>query len=192
MGSCTTSSRDTDGRLPGGSRGQSGHERDRPTKVYSSTALPFNIGYGLNATIAGFQLSEFLTSKGIEYASLLHDVQGCNSTTDQVVGLEGLIQPDSAHTPSLELFVNLTGTGGRPISGPMLVLQGTADSSVPYEVTDQAVNHTCSLFPESKLQYARFEGVEHVPVLYASQQIWLDWIWDRFCDRDVASMCSTK
>jgi len=62
----------------------------------------------------------------------------------------------------------------------MLVLQGTADNGVPFPVTTIAVNQTCSAYLQSQLDYAMFEGATHVPVLYASQQIWLDWIADRF------------
>jgi hypothetical protein len=159
-------------------------------KYLPSTWLPFGIGYGLPETIAGFHLSDFLTENGLRYAKLLRGIEGCNSAAFQLAAEENLVKSEWEHTPYMELFVNLTGNGGRPISGPMLVLQGTADTSVPYEATDQAVNQTCKLYSQSQLRYDRFEGVEHVPVLYASQQIWLDWIWDRFCGREVDDKCT--
>jgi hypothetical protein len=71
----------------------------------------------------------------------------------------------------------------------MLVLQGSADESVPAVLTTAAVNQTCSVLPDSKLQYTIFEGVTHVPVLYAGQQIWLDWIADRFNGVPVPDGC---
>ena len=72
----------------------------------------------------------------------------------------------------------------------MLILQGIADPAVPEPITTAAVNETCALYPQSQLEYALFEGVTHVPVLYASQRVWLDWIADRFAGREVAAPCT--
>jgi hypothetical protein len=71
----------------------------------------------------------------------------------------------------------------------MLVLQGTADASVNPSGTAAAVNATCQACTDSALEYATFEGVSHVPVLYAGQQVWLDWIADRFNGVKVQSGC---
>ena len=42
------------------------------------------------------------------------------------------------------------------------------------------MNRTRELYPDSEIEYARFEGADHVPTLYASQRIWLEWIAQRF------------
>ncbi|KAL8865806.1 MAG: hypothetical protein Q9174_006682 [Haloplaca sp. 1 TL-2023] len=83
----------------------------------------------------------------------------------------------------------MTKNGDQPIAGPMLVLQGESDRSVKAAVTDQAVEGICAAHPESKLQYLTYPGVEHVPVMYAAQRTWLDWIADRFAGTEVEDGC---
>ncbi len=83
----------------------------------------------------------------------------------------------------MQEFQSLTGNGGRPISGPMLVLQGTGNVVISANLTTHFVNKTRALYPQSKIEYALFEGADHVPTLYASQRIWLDWIAQRFEDK---------
>ncbi|KAK3707538.1 hypothetical protein LTR37_012033 [Vermiconidia calcicola] len=158
-------------------------------KFVQNPRLPFNIGYGLPETLPGFEISEFLTEKGVRHSELLQDLGACNSAVAQLVVHNGLIKDDWQHTPSMQLFVNLTGSGGRPITGPMLIIQGTEDSAVPYQVTSNAVSETCNLDPQTELEYAVFEGSEHVPVLISSQQVWLDWIYDRFAGQEPAGPC---
>jgi hypothetical protein len=51
------------------------------------------------------------------------------------------------------------------------------------------VNATCQACPDGALEYATFEGVSHVPVVYAGQQVWLDWIAHRFNGIKVQSGC---
>lgn len=155
-----------------------------------SSNLPFYIGYGLPATLPGFNVSDFLTPAGVQHLDLLAELEGCQSLTAQLDSQAGLIKPDWWHTPYMQVFQNLTDNGGQPISGPMLVLQGTADNAVPEPVTSIAVNQTCGMYPGSELEYAMFEGATHVPVLYASQQVWLDWIADRFAGREPAAPCT--
>ena len=74
----------------------------------------------------------------------------------------------------------------------MLVLQGNKDPIIPHEITDYAVNQTCALYPESSLQYDSFDDTSHSPVMYASQQIWLQRIEDRFNGVPPRSGCSSN
>jgi hypothetical protein len=74
----------------------------------------------------------------------------------------------------------------------MLILQGTADPIVNLTVTTATVENTCALFPTSPIEYMIIEGSSHVPTLYATQQVWLEWIADRFTGVHVDNRCSTK
>ena len=159
-------------------------------KYIPNPGTAFNIGHGLPETLADFDISEFLTEKGIRHSQLMQQVEACNSAADQLVVQKGLIKDDWQHTPSMQLFQSLTGCGGRSISGPLLVLQGTEDAAVPVEGTNMAVNQTCTMYPQSNLEYAVFKGADHVPMLYAAQRVWLDWIQDRFAGRDTAPPCT--
>ncbi|KAL8955457.1 MAG: hypothetical protein Q9183_006635, partial [Haloplaca sp. 2 TL-2023] len=114
---------------------------------------------------------------------------GCNSVTQNSFTDPALAQPMWYNTPLARAYINLTKNEDQPISGPMLVLQGESDSAVPSPVTDIAVNLTCAAHPESKIQYLTYPGVEHVPVMFAAQRTWLEWIADRFACEEVEDGC---
>ncbi|RMZ87141.1 hypothetical protein DV736_g5638, partial [Chaetothyriales sp. CBS 134916] len=147
------------------------------------------------------QLSDILTPQGIRLLNLLEEVQGCNSVIDNLLaGLaaEGdpaklLITNDTFFSSDLYTeWIDTTSNGGKAIGGPLLVLQGTSDTTVPEVVTTTAVNQTCEIYSDSSLEYLRFQDVEHVPVMYASQRIWLQWIADRFAHKPVNKGCQQQ
>jgi pimeloyl-ACP methyl ester carboxylesterase len=151
------------------------------------------IAQGLKSIFPSFTLEEMLTERGIQLYHLSNELQACNSVEFQLfANPEEWLRPDWAESWYLHAFVNLTAAGGHAISGPMLVLQGTADPVVNFTVTTAAVDNTCALFPDSQIEYMVIEGSSHVPSLYASQQIWLEWIADRFAGVHVDKGCSMK
>lgn len=144
---------------------------------------------------AAFNVADYLTPTGQTYQQLLLQLNGCQSTAQELFygsNNDTLVNPTWNSTWYLRQFKELVGLGGKPISGPMLVLQGLADPLVLANGTEDAVNQTCAVLPEdASVALAEFQGVTHVPSLYAGQQIWLDWIADRF--RGVrTSGCSRK
>ena len=141
---------------------------------------PFELVPGLSVTIPGFDVSDFLTQKGERYYNLLAEIGACNSAYLQLCYQPRVIKSGWENTPAMREYQDLTGNGGRPISGPLLVVQGTGDVVVSANLTLHFVNETCALYPDSEIEYATFEGADHVPTLYASQRIWLDWIAERF------------
>ena len=135
---------------------------------------------GMASIFPSFNISSVLTPAGLQRLHLLDNLQGCNSVNLELFTVAGLVQPDVLQNYYINAFQNLTGNGGRKVAGPMLVLQGTGDPIAPAVVTDKYVNLTCSLYPDSAIEYMTYEGVGHVPVMYASQQDWLGWIEGRF------------
>ena len=156
---------------------------------FSTTDVGMLIANGLLDIVPGFNLSTILTSAGLRLYSLVSDIQGCNSVTAEAFDDPALYQATWYEDPQVKNFFNMTANGGRPIRGPMLVLQGEADTSVPPPSTTQGVNLTCARYPHAQIQYITYPGVEHVPALYASQRTWLDWIADRFAGRHVPERC---
>lgn len=74
----------------------------------------------------------------------------------------------------------------------MLVLQGTEDGNAYEPSVTASVKRTCDLNPGSQLEYIRMENITHVPVLYAGQHTFLDWIRDRFAGKAAPEGCSQK
>ncbi|MCJ1452487.1 hypothetical protein MMC28_002830 [Mycoblastus sanguinarius] len=139
-----------------------------------------------------FNLSDFLTPAGEARLSLLAELQGCNAVSEDLLLSDGLAQEGWSDSFYAQAWENLTHTGGKNISGPILILQGTADPVVPAPATTTAVNATCSLFPQTQLEYVQFEGVTHVPVLFATHRVWMGWIGDRFSNLTVKAGCNIK
>lgn len=152
------------------------------TNITSPTA---NSGAGLvarslSSIFPEFNLSSVLTPTGLKRFALHSEIQGCQSVVLELLNEPDLVQSDWSQAFYVQRYQNLTGNGGRPIAGPLLVIHGEADTAVPFQTTTRAIDKTCELYPNSQLEYATIADVTHVPVMYASQRVWLKWIEDRF------------
>lgn len=147
--------------------------------------LPW-IGKDLDQIYPEFNLSDWLTPLGVARTKLLNQVEGSQMvTTYMFQPQEAIVQPDWAETWAAEWFAQLSNVGGRPFKGPMLVLQGTEDPAVVYNVTLNTVEETCKT-QKGDLEFLAVPGAGHFPVIDAARQTWLDWIEDRFEGLDVA------
>ena len=140
------------------------------------------IAQGLGSVLPSFQLSDWLTDTGIARLRLLQELKGCGSTGSQLFGDTDIqILKDEWNTTSAAMwYKSISTNSGKPFAGPMLVIQGTDDPNANVPVNTRMVNETCTAFPQGKLYYIVYEGITHVPVLYAGQYLYLDWIKDRF------------
>lgn len=147
---------------------------------------------GLSSIFPDFQWSDWLSDQGIRTTAALQKLQGCQSVGLEIHANPGLARDGWNETYYLDAFDRLTRSGGKEFAGPMLVLQGSADANAPAVLTTAAINQTCAALPGSKLQYTLLDGVGHVPVMFAGQQIWLDWIADRFNGVEVSEGCTSE
>ncbi|KAF7193720.1 hypothetical protein HII31_04970 [Pseudocercospora fuligena] len=155
--------------------------------------VAFLAGQAMDHIFPDFDLALWLTEKGVKLLNVLRDIQACNSALSQTIVQPGLVRSDWKNASHyLNTFGEITNNAGKPFAGPMLVLQGANDSSVPTQSVSEAYNETCQLYPESQLEYVVFQGVDHVPTLYAGQRIWLDWIADRFAGNQTTKGCSQR
>ncbi|CAF9941400.1 MAG: hypothetical protein HETSPECPRED_003226 [Heterodermia speciosa] len=138
------------------------------------------------------KLSDILTPAGIGRLALTAEIQGCLSTATELFADQNLTQPNWTDNHYVQVYNNLTDPGGKPIAGPVLVLQGDSDASVPFPVVTDSVHETCTKHPDSRLHYATFAGAAHVPTMFASQRLWLDFIAARFAGTTVGKGCRTS
>jgi pimeloyl-ACP methyl ester carboxylesterase len=149
------------------------------------------IARGLSSIFPSFNYSDWFEPEGVKRLSLLEDLSGCNAVNNQLFPqAKGLLKPAWEENWYLRAYSNISDPSRKPISGPMLVIQGTGDEAVPANPVSKAVNETCAMYPKSQIRYASFEGASHVPVLNAAQQIWLQWIVGRFMGKDVNDGCT--
>jgi alpha-beta hydrolase superfamily lysophospholipase len=159
----------------------------------SSLILAKFIIQTLQSIFPTFSPSDMLTEHGTQLYLLSEELGACNSVEFQLfANPQEWLRSDWLDSWYIPAYVNMTAAGGYPISGPMLVLQGTSDPVLNYSIATAAVENTCAMFPESQIEYAVAEGASHVPALYASQQIWLEWIADRFAGLPAGDGCSRR
>ncbi|KAF4548472.1 Hypothetical protein D9617_27g044380 [Elsinoe fawcettii] len=90
-------------------------------------------------------------------------------------------------------FARDYSVSGRPLGGPMLILQGSDDTVVTPEGSAAGFNATCSTQGNNvSIEYMSVIGQDHNPSMYASQRKWLQWIEDRFNGVPVAPGCTTS
>ena len=154
------------------------------------------IGAFLYSSIASvfpqLKATDIFTAFGAKRFNLVSEIQGCNAVATDLFFDPNIVQANWTQNRYVQAFQNLTINGGRKISGPLLVIQGTADPTILPQTTTNAVNKTCGSFPDTQLQYTTYVGVTHVPVMFASQRLWLDWIADRFAGAKVEKGCHSS
>jgi pimeloyl-ACP methyl ester carboxylesterase len=144
-------------------------------------ARVIGIAQGLNSVLDSFQFSDWVTETGINRHSLLEEVGGCGTAAGAIAAANvPLLKGGWNLTSAAQWYRNVSDNGNKPFAGPMLVLQGDIDGNANVNVTEKSVDETCAMFPDNSLRYIQYTNISHVPALYASQHVWMDWILDRF------------
>lgn len=152
------------------------------------------IAQGMSSVYPGFQLSEWLTDAAIARLHLIEEINACGPASGVLFGAEeGEVQilKDGWNSTESALWYNDVSTmDGKPFASPMLVIQGTEDGNAYEPSVTASVKRTCAANPGSELQYIKMENITHVPVLYAGQHTFMDWIYDRFAGKEASGGCS--
>jgi pimeloyl-ACP methyl ester carboxylesterase len=153
------------------------------------------IAQGLNSVLSNFTLDRWLTDAGIARLRLVQEIMGCGTVCGYIFsGSDGvqILKDNWNTTEAAAWYSKISDNGGKPFAGPMLVLQGMEDPNANEPVTTKSVQEQCSKYPNSQLQYVRYQGITHVPALYAQQYRWLQWIEDRFSGVKIAKGCQQE
>lgn len=135
---------------------------------------------GIASAFPYFNPEDVLTPEGNRYLDFVLETEPWPSVTANLVEGIQLLKPDWIKNSAVQTFLRLAKNGGKKVDGPLLVIHGESDQVLDVKVTTNAVNKTLKLFPSSEIEYVRIPGVLHVPTVTASQQLWMDWIADRF------------
>lgn len=144
--------------------------------------------YALQKIYPNFDYHKVLTPQAIRRWELYLQLEGGDGVAFALLlDIAGdLLLPDWEQDPYLQDFVGKTFNGGKPIAGPLLVLDGLADTNLDPETTIQAVQATYTAYPRCQLRFETWDDVTHNGLMYASQPVWLQWIADRFSENPVA------
>lgn len=157
------------------------------------------VGQMLHRVFPDFELEQWLTPLGIARVELFRELQGGISLSQHLfLTGEDLVHPDyDTKTWHAAAYANLSDVGARPFKGPLIVIQGTDDLYVSYNVTKATVEATWDFISSSHqeqtdtttegldLEFLVVPGVGHGPAMEATRMHWLQWIEDRFEGRDV-------
>ncbi|KAH7033973.1 secretory lipase [Macrophomina phaseolina] len=152
------------------------------------------LAYGIQAAYEGVDGREIFTSEGLQRLALFQELRGCSSVATLLFEMHKTpwVTPNISAHWAARAFAAAGDYSAKAIGVPMLVLQGLSDETVLPAWTQESVERTCAAFPGSALDLVAFEGVTHVPVMYAGQRIWLDWVADRFNGVPVEGGCRTS
>jgi len=147
------------------------------------------MAYGIHARSPEFKPADMLvgdalkrypdmTTKGCwlyAYASFLND-QGAKVVRD---GWEQSV--------AVQQFFKDAEVGTAPVSGPLLVIAGEADETVPLTHVQSTVRKACG--HGIALAFRSYPGLDHDPVMDKSTPDQLAWIRDRLAGRPFQSSC---
>ena len=147
--------------------------------------------YAMRARTASFQPSDVLTGEALKrYADVT--TKGCwnyayaafiNAPVGPVLKL-GWDQGAAA----TRLFKE-NELGRAPIGGPLLVIGGEADETVPFAPLRAMVKRACS--NGLALNFRSYPGLDHDPLMDHSTPDQLAWVRDRFAGKPAVSNCAS-
>lgn len=135
---------------------------------------------GIKSLFPEFDPSSIFTKLGWERFQAYGQARGCNPVAVELLSGFQLLNNDWMQNEFVQKYINITLNGGKDIGGPLLVIQGESDPNMNVNTTTSAVNKLVQAFPNASVQYMTLPGITHVPTLYASQRVWMDWIESRF------------
>jgi pimeloyl-ACP methyl ester carboxylesterase len=157
-----------------------------PSVAFYLDYLAFGIhtrwpGFAPDDMLTGQALARYgeVTSKGCwnyAYASDLND-------TEPVT-----LKPGWSRKPGAKAFFATNAVGAVKV-GPMLVIAGEADQTVPLPGVKTAVAGACRL--GSRLALRTYPGLDHDPVMIHSTPDQLAWIADRFAGKPAPNDCKS-
>ena len=137
------------------------------------------IAPSLISTYPDFGPEQIFTPEGQRSLDIYIALKGCNTVLFNLPSTD-ILKEGWQDNAWVQAYQKRAEIGGRPISGAMLVITGASDPSVlPQTVTD-AVDQLVNANPSAPIEYHLLPDVSHAPAMFASLQIYLAWIEQRF------------
>ena len=92
-----------------------------------------------------------------------------------------------ADLPAVEAFARANRPDVKRGYGPIYLLQGDADKTIPARYTRQADRNLCRL--GDTVEYKSYPGMDHDPLVFASFRDQISWIADRFSGASAPTNC---
>jgi len=100
-----------------------------------------------------------------------------------------LLRPHWQRSPWIHPFFEGNKVGNKPIDGPLFVVAGEADQTVPIEAVRAAVKQMCA--NKQPVTFRSYPGLDHDPTMEKSTPDQLAWIRARFAGKAFKSNCAS-
>jgi alpha-beta hydrolase superfamily lysophospholipase len=84
-------------------------------------------------------------------------------------------------------FFKSNELGAQQVGGPLLVIAGEADETVPFELVKATVRNACRI--GVTLAFRSYPGLDHDPTMEKSTPDQLTWVRDRFAGKPFSGDC---
>jgi pimeloyl-ACP methyl ester carboxylesterase len=116
--------------------------------------------------------------------------QCAGEVMDAFRGVSGsaVLAHDPLSIPSLQQLLHENSAGNRPAGAPLLVVQGTADTTIPQALTDAFDAKACAA--GDTVDYRTYDGATHASVIAAAQDDVVAWMKDRVAGKPAPTTCT--
>ena len=129
-----------------------------------------------------------LTPEALAKASIA--TTGCqNDVNDAYATVAGsVLAHDPLSIPEIQQLLHQNSAGNRPAGAPLLIVQGTADGTIPKLLTDAFAKKACAA--GDTVDYRTYDGATHGTVIVAAQDDVVSWLADRAQGKPAPTTCS--
>jgi pimeloyl-ACP methyl ester carboxylesterase len=145
---------------------------------------------GIHARYPDFQPRDLVSDAVLEHYTDV-TTKGCfyyGYATYAALPTGTLLRPQWEKIAQIHQFFEGNAQGSTPIGGPMLVIAGEADQTVPIDAVRAAVKLMCA--NKQPVRFHSYPGLDHDPTMETSTPEQLDWIRDRFAGKPATSNCA--
>jgi pimeloyl-ACP methyl ester carboxylesterase len=146
---------------------------------------------GIHARYPEFEPDDLLSDSVLEhYADVT--TKGCfyyGYATYAAVPSGTLLRPTWEKSVWIHRFFEGNAVANAPIGGPLFVIAGEADQTVPIAGVRAAVKQMCAA--KQLVTFRSYPGLDHDPAMEKSTPDQLEWIRSRFAGKAATSNCAT-
>ena len=147
------------------------------------------MSYGIHARFPEFQPTQMLTPQAMRsYPAVT--TQGCwyNGYAAYLkTPSASLLSPGWDSNPWVQKYFRENSLGEKPIGGPLFVIAGEADATVPIAGVRSLVGAVCKT--STAVTFRSYPGLDHDPTMEKSVPDQLAWIKDRFAGKPPGRTC---
>ncbi|WP_415433300.1 lipase family protein [Acetobacter indonesiensis] len=162
----------------------------KPEEVGAPFYFPM-VAYGLKARYPDFDVKIVLTKQGYEHYPLIATKACWFTGYAAYLGKSSaqIMKPNWTKVPAVQAMLKEDIMGEKPVKGPLMVLTGGGDVSVPPGGVKKTAHKACK--NGIKLFFHLYPGLDHDPTMINSTQDQIAWIKDRFAGKPFEENCNT-